>query len=60
MKQARALQWYLIGIVVTAVVMYVISLAGFGVVGLIETGLLAMTPLALAAVGECLNEQAGT
>jgi simple sugar transport system permease protein len=40
--------------------MYVISLAGFGIPGLIETGLLAMTPLALAAVGECLNEQAGT
>jgi len=59
-KLSRRLQWYLIGIVVTAAVMYVISLAGFGVVGLIETGLLAMTPLALAAVGECLNEQAGT
>ena len=60
MKLAPRLQWYLVGIVLTAVVMYVISLAGFGVVGLIETGLLAMTPLALAAVGECLNEQAGT
>jgi len=59
-KLARRLEWYLVGIVLTAVVMYVISLAGFGVVGLIETGLLAMTPLALAAVGECLNEQAGT
>lgn len=42
------------------VMMYVISFAGFGVLGLIETGLLAMTPLALAAIGECLNEQAGT
>jgi len=40
--------------------MYIISLAGFGIPGLIETGLLAMTPLALAAIGECLNEQAGT
>jgi len=28
-------------------------------VSLLETGLLAMTPLALAAVGECLNEKAG-
>jgi len=46
--------------IVTVAVMYVISLAGLGVPGLIETGLLAMTPLALAAVGECLNEQAGT
>ena len=60
MNLARRVQWYLVGIVLSAVVMYVISLAGFGVVGLIETGLLAMTPLALAAVGECLNEQAGT
>jgi len=60
MKLSRRLQWYLIGIIVTLVLLYIISLAGFGVPGLIETGLLAMTPLALAAVGECLNEQAGT
>ena len=39
---------------------FIISIAGFGIPGLVETGLLAMTPLALAAVGECLNEQAGT
>lgn len=60
MRPLRRFEWYLIGIVLTLVVMYVISLAGFGIPGLIETGLLAMTPLALAAVGECLNEQAGT
>ncbi len=60
MKLVRRLLWYLIGIVATLAVMYMISLAGFGLPGLIETGLLAMTPLALAAVGECLNEQAGT
>jgi len=59
-KAARRFQWYLIAIIVTVAVMYVISLAGFGLPGLLETGLLAMTPLALAAVGECLNEQAGT
>jgi len=59
-KAARRFQWYLIAMIVTVAVMYVISLAGLGVPGLIETGLLAMTPLALAAVGECLNEQAGT
>jgi simple sugar transport system permease protein len=40
--------------------MFIISLAGLSLPSLIETGLLAMTPLALAAVGECLNEQAGT
>lgn len=33
--------------------------AGLPPVSLLETGLLAMTPLALAAVGECLNEKAG-
>ncbi len=32
---------------------------GLPPVSLLETGLLAMTPLALAAVGECLNEKAG-
>lgn len=42
------LQWYIVGIVITLALMYLISLAGFGLPGLIETGLLAMTPLALA------------
>ncbi|MDR7558377.1 MAG: ABC transporter permease [Armatimonadota bacterium] len=32
---------------------------GLGPISLLEAGLLAMTPLALAAVGECLNEKAG-
>lgn len=60
MKPARRLWWYLVGIVLTLILTYIISLAGFGIPCLIETGLLAMTPLTLAAVGECLNEQAGT
>ena len=60
MNLSRRIQWYLIGIAVTLFLMYIISLAGLGLPHLIETGLLAMTPLALAAVGECLNEQAGT
>ena len=60
MKSTLRLWWCLVGIVLTLILMYIISLAGFGIPGLIETGLLAMTPLALAAVGECLNEQAGT
>jgi ABC-type uncharacterized transport system permease subunit len=59
-KPLRRLQWFLIAIVITLILMYIMSLVGFGIPGLIETGLLAMTPLALAAVGECLNEQAGT
>jgi simple sugar transport system permease protein len=60
MKVNPRLRWYMIGLAATISVMYVISLLGFGLPGLIETGLLAMTPLALAAIGECLNEQAGT
>ena len=60
MKSIRRFQWYLITAIITVAVMFIISLAGFEPFGLIETGLLAMTPLALAAVGECLNEQAGT
>jgi ABC-type uncharacterized transport system permease subunit len=60
LKLGSRLLWYLVAVFLVLIVMYVISLAGFGVLGLIETGLLAMTPLALAAVGECLNEQAGT
>ena len=60
MKSSRRIQWYLVGITLTLALLYVVSLAGFSVLSLIETGLLAMTPLALAAVGECLNEQAGT
>jgi len=59
MKPMRRFQWYLITAIIMIAVMYAISLAGFEPFGLIETGLLAMTPLALAAVGECLNEQAG-
>jgi len=37
----------------------VLDRLGLPPVSLLETGLLAMTPLALAAVGECLNETAG-
>lgn len=60
MRKSRRIQWYLLTIALTLFIMYVISLTGFSVSDLIQTGLLAMTPLALAAVGECLNEQAGT
>jgi ABC-type uncharacterized transport system permease subunit len=60
MSKPRRLQWYALGIVIIFALIIVISQAGFSVGHLVETGLLAMTPLALAAVGECLNEQAGT
>jgi hypothetical protein len=36
-----------------------LSLIGVRTLGIIETTLLAMTPLVLAATGECLNERAG-
>jgi len=38
---------------------YALQRLGLRPVSLVEAGLLAMTPLALAAVGECLNEKAG-
>ncbi len=38
---------------------FLLGFAGLNTLTLIETGLLAMTPLALAAVGECVNEKAG-
>jgi len=38
---------------------YGLDAVGLNPISLLETGLLAMTPLALAAVGECLNEKAG-
>lgn len=38
---------------------YALQLLGLSTVSLLEAGLLAMTPLAFAAVGECLNEKAG-
>jgi ABC-type uncharacterized transport system permease subunit len=60
MKRTRRLQWYLIGIVVILFLIFLMGQSGLSVPHLVETGLLAMTPLALAAVGECLNEQAGT
>jgi simple sugar transport system permease protein len=44
---------------VVAIVGFVLNLFGLRANTLIETALLAMTPLALAAVGECVNEKAG-
>ncbi|MCS6962834.1 ABC transporter permease [Thermoflexus sp.] len=38
---------------------YGLDRVGLEPVSLLEAGLLAMTPLALAAVGECVNEKAG-
>jgi len=55
----KRLLWALLGIAALAMVSYELSQAGVRPVKLVETGLLAMTPLALAAVGECINEKAG-
>jgi len=59
-KLLQRFRWYLIGIAIVLLLVYFVSLAGFSILALLEAGLLAMTPLALAAVGECLNEEAGT
>lgn len=40
-------------------VVYIAERVGLKPVSLLESALLAMTPLALAAVGECINEKAG-
>jgi simple sugar transport system permease protein len=50
---------YLLTIALLALFGYALERVGLRPISLIEAGLLAMTPLALAAVGECLNEKAG-
>jgi len=51
--------WLLAVMVLIVIVIYVIEEFGLSAVSLLESGLLAMTPLALAAVGECINEKSG-
>jgi len=55
----RHLLAYLLGAGLIAGFVYALSVLGLNPISLLEAGLLAMTPLALAAVGECLNEKAG-
>jgi len=50
---------YLLALLAIAVFTYGLNEFGLEPVSLLEAGLLAMTPLALAAVGECINEKAG-
>lgn len=54
----RAWGYLLAGIAVLGLG-YGLERFGLNPISLLEAGLLAMTPLALAAVGECLNEKAG-
>ncbi len=58
MKGARWWPWALAA-VGAAAVPRLLERVGLPPISLLETGLLAMTPLALAAVGECVNEKAG-
>ncbi len=51
--------WWLAAAAGVAAAGRALQQVGLPPVSLVETGLLAMTPLALAAVGECLNEKAG-
>ncbi|RLG83442.1 MAG: hypothetical protein DRO18_07880, partial [Thermoprotei archaeon] len=50
---------YIFPLLGLVILLYILSLLGFNPLALIETGLLAMTPLALAAIGESINERAG-
>jgi len=58
LKGKRAL-WLLAAVVLIAIVIYIIEEFGLSAVSLFEGGLLAMTPFALTAVGECVNEKSG-
>jgi simple sugar transport system permease protein len=51
--------WLLVAVILVAFLFYVIEEFGLSPVSLLEGGLLAMTPLALTAVGECINEKSG-
>lgn len=55
----RRLFWFLAGIIFVIIFIYGIYKFGFSPKSLLETTLLSMTPLALTAVGECINEKAG-
>lgn len=59
-RRRLRMMWILAGAVVMVLVALVLQSIGIRGYGLVETALLAMTPLALAAIGESLNEQAGT
>ena len=49
----------LVAVAFIAIGFYVLEVAGLNPVSLLEGGLLAMTPLALTAVGECITEKSG-
>ncbi|RLC79856.1 MAG: ABC transporter permease [Chloroflexi bacterium] len=51
--------WIIAIIIVLALAVFGIEKAGLKPISLLEASLLAMTPLVLTAVGECINEKAG-
>jgi len=51
--------FYLLGAGIVLILWGALQWLGLQPISLLEAGLLAMTPLALAAVGECINEKAG-
>ncbi len=58
LKGARVF-WLLIALLLIVLAVYGIERAGLKPISLLEAALLAMTPLALTAIGECVNEKAG-
>ena len=59
MRFPRRLGWFILGIVALVGILYFLSMIGIEPRDLLETSFMAMTPLILAAVGECLDEKAG-
>ncbi len=51
--------WLLAAVILVAILSYIVEEFDLSPVSLFEGGLLAMTPLALTAVGECINEKSG-
>ena len=59
MKIPKKLSWFIIGVAARIGILFSLSMVGIEPKDLLETTFMAMTPLILAAVGECLNEKAG-
>ncbi|UCD26402.1 MAG: ABC transporter permease [Candidatus Bathyarchaeota archaeon] len=57
--KGKKVLWLLVAVVLVAILIYIVEEFELSPVSLLEGGLLAMTPLALTAVGECINEKAG-
>ncbi len=51
--------WLFVGVILFTILIYALEVFDLSPVSLLESGLLAMTPLALTAVGECINEKSG-